>query len=189
MAESGMPLREIARRLGFPAGTVLARSSRERWNISAIHGTGRKPETSKAQLAVTNQTLQAGRDYFGDASALSRANLAKSCVTASEHFAGMNGPQLAEHHQPWATSVRNSERVFGWDQAEQEKERMAKLHLQILQMDPKYFFFAAQSSFQSDGDEQAYWDNPQQYFAALPPHEQMRLNQAYIEQDDKSGEE
>jgi hypothetical protein len=187
MAESGMPLREIARRLGIPSGTVLARSSREHWNISAILGKGRKAQTSKAQLVVTNQTLQAGRDYFRDASALSRANQASACLTASEYFAAMNGSQLEQSAQPWSASVKNSERVFAWNQqSEQEKERIAELHLKVLQLEPRHMFFAqllyVEGKFQTDNDEQAYWNNPQEYFSSLPPHEQQRLNLAWIDE-------
>ena len=65
LASSGIPLRELARRLNIPASTVLQRAKRGGWNISALHGSSPAKRHQKTLEAneLSRQTVQVGRDF------------------------------------------------------------------------------------------------------------------------------
>lgn len=130
LAEQGEPLRELAKRLAIPVGTVLARSSREKWRIGRRQRRGRKPERSEAERAAINETLQAGRDYFAQSGQLSRANLAQAAVAASAFLAAMKGEEILENSQNFKNVTGALSRdIFGWQAENGRNERKIDIRM------------------------------------------------------------
>lgn len=182
LAESGIPLRQLARRLNVPAGTVLARSKREAWQIKKIQAPlkAEKAQAIKNANAITAKTLAAGRDYLRDLSTLSRVNQAKACAVASSHFANMNGQQLEEKALPWSASVKNTERVFGWNQ-QPENQTQLTVNVALLSLTPFEFFCF--NDLANQGKLPLDFPPERIHLAidALPIDERSRLSQAFAQ--------
>jgi uncharacterized protein YjcR len=117
LATSGIPLRELARRLNIPASTVLQRAKRGGWNISALHGSSPAKRHQKALEAneLSRQTVQVGRDFFQDAALLTRFNLARATANVSTHLASMPAQELVDRHHAFSNFSKSASLVFGWD--------------------------------------------------------------------------
>ena len=176
-AEQGVPLRELARRCGIPIGTVLARASRQHWQIRTLHGAGRRPEVSTQTRAIAQKTSQAGHDYFRQLGLATKFRQAQACHTAADHFASMNGQQLEDKSLPWTNSVKNAERVFSWNQ-EPESQKQLIMNVEVLALTPFELFcfneLVNQGKLQPDSPEKTY-----RVLESLPTAERELLRGAF----------
>jgi hypothetical protein len=133
LATSGIPLRELARRLNIPASTVLQRAKRGGWNIAQLHGSSpaqRHRKTLEAN-ALSRQTVQVGRDFFQDAALLTRFNLARATANASAALAKLNPQELVDRHQALSNISKSAASTFGWN-----TEHNAAPNLNLLDLEP-----------------------------------------------------
>jgi hypothetical protein len=104
---AGVPLREIARRMGVSEGTVLSRAKRKGWT--------RQMEDIKAEkqsLAIT--PLRAVVETLADLGRDSRLKLARGLHKGASHVEQLTGPEVLESAQPILALTKASSAVHGW---------------------------------------------------------------------------
>ena len=169
LASSGVPLRELARRLNIPASTVLQRAKRGGWNISALHGSSPAKRHQKTLEAneLSRQTVQVGRDFFQDAALLTRFNLARATANASTHLASMPAQELVDRHHALANLSKSAAATFGWNTDQNQNSILSARKFSL-----KPFQVEAWAQRESEG-----WSLQQieRYLNNLSPEENARL--------------
>ena len=167
LATSGIPLRELARRLNIPASTVLQRAKRGGWNISALHGSSPAQRKRKALEAreLSRQTVQVGRDFFQDAALLTRFNLARATANASGALAKLNPQELVDRHQALSNISKSAASTFGWN-----TDRNSAPHFNLLDLEPYQLELWAQREREGLPLQQI-----EHYLLSLSPEDKGRL--------------
>ena len=137
LATSGVPLREIARRLGINQNTVLQRARRGGWKISQLHGPRNTRQQRQASQAneLSRQVVQVGRDYFQDAALLTTFNLARATANASAALAKLNPQELVDRHQALSNISKSAASTFGWNTDHNAAPRLSLLDLEPYQLE------------------------------------------------------
>lgn len=109
---SGIGLREIARAMQIPAGTVLARAKREGWT--------RQIEQARAIAPVTHQAPaisapEAAAGIMASLSEKSRLAAARATANALEHASSLPGNEALAASRNVKDSISAAATVHGWD--------------------------------------------------------------------------
>jgi hypothetical protein len=114
---SGLPIREVARRLGVNPNTALSKAKSQNWGIAQLHGRGERPAASKQALARTERTVAAGKEYFRESDGKTKFNLAKAVVRASKTLSDLPGEKIIDNHQALHSVAKTAAGVFHWTDA------------------------------------------------------------------------
>jgi hypothetical protein len=120
MAVSGIPLREIARQLGIPAGTVLWHSKNEGWGIAQKFGHDPHPSrvscSRKAQLKLAaDQTAQAanGASLYTKNIRVRHA-ISSALQKVAQHLESLPTDELFARCKELEAITRSADKLFGW---------------------------------------------------------------------------
>jgi hypothetical protein len=110
---SGIGLREIARNMGIPAGTVLARAKREGWTqwIRQVKALAKRDDTATAVTpleAVSASMQQRGERYIG--------RMAGIVERGTGHVAAMDGGGILNRIVEVEKLDKVARRTFGLDE-------------------------------------------------------------------------
>lgn len=115
---SGLSLREIARQLHIPPGSLFARASREGWGVSKTFGpTGstKIPLATKKQLRDSAAlSAQAAVDSFHNKSFRSRLASAVIIEKIVQHLQALEPEQLLDRYKQIESVVRSADKTFAW---------------------------------------------------------------------------
>lgn len=111
---SGIPLREIARKMSIPEGTVLARAKREQWTqqIQNAKALVKRDDTSTAVTpfeAVTASMQQRGERHIGRMAGITERGV--------EHVEAMDGGGILDRIDAVEKLDSVARRTFGLDEA------------------------------------------------------------------------
>jgi hypothetical protein len=112
---SGIGLREIARNMSIPEGTVLARAQREGWTqqIQSIKALAKRDDTSTAVTpfeAVSASMHQRGERHIGRMAGITERGV--------EHVAAMDGGGILDRIHEVEKLDKVARRTFGLDETE-----------------------------------------------------------------------
>jgi uncharacterized protein YjcR len=110
---AGTGLREIARRMGIPEGTVLARAKRENWSEKLANALA--PVQSMQSLAIT--PAQSVAESLADLGHKSRLSLAKGLHKGAGHVESLTGAEVLENAQEVASLTKAGNQLHGWQNA------------------------------------------------------------------------
>jgi hypothetical protein len=126
LALQGIPLREIARRLGRSANTVLSRAHRGEWEV-------RETQTTAAQIVEQSaqNVIRIGADYVRESGRRSRVALSNCVLKAAGHLESLEPPEIVERHQAVEGITRAADRLHGWS-SKAEIDRLSVVNLAFL---------------------------------------------------------
>jgi hypothetical protein len=108
---SGIGLREIARNMDIPAGTVLAHAKREGWTRAIESAKALVPAQSPP--AVT--PADAAAATLGEHSKRTRAGLARAYTRAAEHASELDGRDILERAARLKDITQGAGIIHGWN--------------------------------------------------------------------------
>src|SRR5438105_9190495 len=119
---SGIPLRELARNMGIPAGTVLARAKREGWTreIQNAKALAKREDASPAVTPV--QAVVASMQQRGERHLERMAGVSERGV---DHIETMDGPEILNCVDEIEKLDKVARRTFGISDAKEDQTQWA----------------------------------------------------------------
>ncbi len=114
---SGCPLRELARNMGIPAGTILARSKRENWTRRNAEAKALVP-ASPAGAAIT--AMQSAAMSLEARAQRHCERIAGVTERGVDHVEGMDGATILDRVGDLEKLDRVARRTFGLDKGERQ---------------------------------------------------------------------
>jgi putative ATPase subunit gpP of terminase len=135
LALQGIPLREIARRLGISHNTVLSWANRDKLHIRQLQTAHRKLAQEHVQQS-TQSAIRISTDYVRENGLKSRAALSTSVLKAATHLESLPPPQILKRHQALEGVARAGDRLHGWSNQDQLRKGSV-INIALIRTPPK----------------------------------------------------
>jgi hypothetical protein len=130
---SGIGLREIARNINIPEGTILSRAKREGWTreIQSAKALAKPEDASPAVTPV--QAVAASMQQRGDRHVERMAGVSERAV---DHIETMDGPQILNSVDQIETLDKVARRTFGLSDGDSHGNNLL-VNIALLDVDPE----------------------------------------------------